>query len=165
MRGTNRIILEIVSCLVPLFNGEMEYRIIITQYDVDEYNQKYFKEHPRATKVRIKAPQHPSLNEYMVANNQARNNQKQTWKDFIVWILQKRNLTGIGVDRCEITYRTFFKTRRIHDLDNVTPKYILDGMTDAGFLVADDYNHVVRLITECGYDGENPRIELIVNEL
>ena len=143
----------------------MEYKIIITQQDVDEYNQKYFKEHPRATKLRIKSPEHPSLNEYMIANNHAQNNQKQAWKDFVVWVLQSKNLINTGVDRCEIIYRTFFKTRRIHDIDNVTPKYIFDGMTEAGFLVADDYNHIVRLITECGYDKNNPRIELIVNEI
>lgn len=151
--------------MFPLFNRDMEYKIIITQQDVDDFNRQWFINHPRAKKAPIKAPQHPSLNEYMIANNMQANNMKQRWKEFILDVLAHRNLLGIGIDKCEITYRTFFKTKRIHDIDNITPKYIFDGFTDGGFLVADDCNHVIRLITECGYDKDNPRIELIINEL
>lgn len=134
--------------------------IIIDQNDVDAFNAKYFKEHPRAKKVRIKAPQHPSLNWYMTANNMEANNMKQNWKDFIVFILTNRNLINKQIDKCKVTYRTFFKRKCIHDLDNITPKYIFDGLVEGGFLVGDDCTHITRLTTECFYDKENPRIEL-----
>lgn len=137
--------------------------IVITEQDVKEYNDMYFRYHPRATKKRIDAPRHPTLNWYVTANTMSVNNKKQEWKSFILYILEKNNLLDMGIDRCEIIYRTFFKDLIIRDLDNITPKFIFDGMVEGGFIVADDYKHIVRLVTECGHDKENPRIELIVN--
>lgn len=138
----------------------MEITIVIDQKDVDAFNAKYFMDHPRAKKVRIKSPQHPSLNWYMTANNMEANNVKQVWKDFMVFVLTNRNLINQKIDRCEVVYRTFFKRKCIHDLDNITPKYIFDGLVEGGFLVGDDCTHITRLTTECFYDKENPRIEL-----
>lgn len=134
--------------------------IIITQTEVDEFNELYFKAHPRAKVKRITGPYHPSLNWYMRANNMSRNAAKQNWKDFILFVLDKNGLRNAQIDRCEIVYTTYFKQNRIHDVDNITPKFILDGLVEGGFLVADDIKHIPVLITKAFYDAENPRIEL-----
>lgn len=135
-------------------------KIIITQTDVDEFNELYFKTHPRAKVKRIAGPYHPSLNWYMRANNMSRNAAKQNWKEFILFMLDRNNLTHTQINHCKIIYTTYFKQNRIHDVDNITPKFILDGLVEGGFLVADDIKHIPVLITKAFYDKENPRIEL-----
>lgn len=140
----------------------MEIKIVITQDEVDQYNERYFAAHPRATKKRINAPCHPTLNWYMTANNIQVNNVKQTWKEFIVDILNKKGLQGLMIEKCEVIYETYFKDRRKRDVDNITPKFIFDGFIEADFIVADDYQHITKLTTICGYDKKNPRIEITV---
>ena len=137
--------------------------LIINQADVDEFNKIYFEKHPRAKIPPIKAPQHPSINEYTIMNNQAANKLKQNWKDFINWILQKHELIGLNIKRCKITYRTYFRTAHRHDADNVSPKYIFDAFVDSKFIIDDDLDHIVSLTIEGGIDKKNPRMEFIVD--
>lgn len=134
-------------------------KIIITQDDVDRYNRAYFAAHPRAKKLRIKRPEHPSLNWYMTANNMAVNDVKQDWKQFILGILEDRGLLNMQIDKCVVVYTTYFKTRKSIDADNITPKFIFDGLVAGGFLVDDSIYHVA-LFTRGFYDAKNPRIEL-----
>lgn len=146
--------------ICPLFLTIMEdLKIIITQDDVDRYNRAYFAAHPRAKKLRIKGPEHPSLNWYMTANNMAVNEVKQDWKQFILGILEDRGLLNFQVDKCIVIYTTYFKTQKNIDADNITPKFILDGLVAGGFLVDDSIRHVA-LFTQGFYDAKNPRIEL-----
>ena len=140
-------------------------KIIITQNDVDAYNEQYFKEHPKAKKEKISKPQHPSLNWYMTANNMQVNSVKQAWKDLVGLILSKYDLIDYGIEKCHITYTTFFKENRTHDLDNITPKFILDGFVDSGFILKDDCRHILSLTTIGKYDKENPRIEFDIEVL
>ena len=44
----------------------MEYKLIIDQKVVDEYNQYYFKQHPRAKRPPIERPLHPTMNSWMI---------------------------------------------------------------------------------------------------
>lgn len=141
---------------------EKELLIVIDQSCVDRYNQFWFDTHPRAKKARIKAPQHPSLNEYYKANFQAANTLKQTWKEFVIWLVNELKLNNFHISQCEIKYTTFFKTNRRHDPDNVSPKFVLDGFVEAGLLEDDDYKHIVSLITKCEIDKENPRMEFLI---
>ena len=78
---------------------EKTIKFSITKSDVDEYNALYFNEHQRAKKPPIDKPQHPSLNKYMIMNNHAANNLKQNWKRFIIWVLEKNNLMGLGIEK------------------------------------------------------------------
>lgn len=142
-----------------------KFKITIMQQDVDEFNAAYFSKHPKAKKVRIKKPQHPSLNETMIGNNMKINQLKQDWKDFIVFILAKNHLLDIGIDQCSIEYVTFFKDKRIHDADNITPKFILDGLVEGGFLIADDIDHIRKLSIIGDRDYDNPRIEITVRPI
>jgi len=136
--------------------------LIIDQNDVKAYNDNYFKEHPRAKNAPIAGPQHPSLNKYMLMNNHAANNLKQHWKNFIVSVLKELELNDKQINKCRITYRTYFKSNRRHDLDNISPKYILDGFVAANFIVDDSSDHIVSLTTECAIDSENPRMEFVI---
>lgn len=140
----------------------MEIKIVITQDDVDAYNTKFFASHPKAKRNRIDGPYHPTLNWYMTANNIQVNNVKQNWKEFIVDILEQQKLQNLMIQQCEIIYATYFKDRRKRDVDNITPKFIFDGFVESGFIEADDYQHIQKLTTICGYDKDNPRIEITV---
>ena len=66
------------------------------------------------------------------------------------------------LDNFDITITVFFDTKRRHDVDNQVPKFILDGFTEAGFIVDDDEKHLHSLTLKTGYDKENPRTEIEV---
>ncbi|MEG2924023.1 MAG: hypothetical protein RR848_06090 [Oscillospiraceae bacterium] len=55
----------------------------------------------------------------------------------------------------------FFKTRVRHDSDNYCGKFILDGLTAAGVIIDDDFEHIA-LLLHGHYDKENPRTEITV---
>lgn len=58
-------------------------------------------------------------------------------------------------------------TRRRADIDNHCgglAKLILDAFTESGFIVDDDYQHLVKITMFCGYDKENPRSEILIKE-
>ena len=64
--------------------------------------------------------------------------------------------------KAKVTITYFFKTKQRHDLDNYTPKFILDGLVKAHILLDDraEYIGMAELIQ--GYDKENPRTEIII---
>lgn len=140
-------------------------KIVIDKDCVERYNAEYFASHPRARKAKIKLPQHPSLNDYYKSNFQSANALKQAWKDFIVWRLYELNLYGKMIERCRIDFITYFKTNRRHDLDNISPKFILDGFVEAGLIADDDYKHIESLTIRCGIDKDNPRMEFVIEIL
>ncbi|MEG0486162.1 MAG: RusA family crossover junction endodeoxyribonuclease [Oscillospiraceae bacterium] len=55
----------------------------------------------------------------------------------------------------------FFKTRVRHDSDNYCGKFILDGLTAAGVIIDDDFEHIA-LLLHGHYNKENPRTEITV---
>lgn len=95
----------------------------------------------------------------MTANNMEVNDVKQDWKKFILDILEDRELLNVQIDKCVVVYTTYFKTRKNIDADNITPKFIFDGLVAGGLLVDDSIRHVA-LFTQGFYDAKNPRIEL-----
>lgn len=129
---------------------------------IARYEQVYFQQHPRARKSPIPSPQHPSINTYTRMTFQAANNLKQRWKSFIIWLVEDLGYSDLGIEECEIIYRTFFFQNRRHDLDNISPKYILDGFVEAGMIVDDDYTHIKKLTLECDIDKKHPRIEFFI---
>ena len=137
----------------------MEIKIVIDINDVAEFNSLYFNEHPKAKNKPIKAPEHPSLNWYMRANNFVVDTVKANWKDFIVFILQKYNLLNQKIDYCDVIYTTYFSRNKRIDVDNITPKFIMDGLVAGEFLVDDSISHLT-LLTRGFIDNDNPRIEL-----
>ena len=57
----------------------------------------------------------------------------------------------------------YFPDKRRRDSDNFSGKMILDGLTRAGIIEDDSFDHV-RLVLCGGYDKENPRTEIEVEE-
>lgn len=143
----------------------MEYRLIL-DYDVlDKYYKYYFKVHKKAKKKPIERPIHPSTNQWMRLERMAMNTLKQHWKDLIVWWINDLGYSNIHLEEFEITFTTYMPTKRRVDPDNTAPKFLMDGFTEAGFIVDDDGCHLKALTLKTGYDKENPRTEIIVKTI
>lgn len=116
----------------------MEYKLVLDQDLVDEYNKYYFKQNPRLRKKYIDRPMHPSLNTWMILTRIKMNTLKQKWKEFGVWWIKKEKLDGLMLDKFEMIFTTYMPTRRRIDPDNTSPKFLLDSFTEAGFIKDDD---------------------------
>jgi len=88
---------------------------------------------------------------------------KQTWKDFIIWFVEENGLTNKQIEKCEMMFISYFKTKIRKDCDNTVPKFILDGLADSGLIIDDDSLHVTSLTLKCDYDKENPRTEIYIS--
>lgn len=137
-------------------------KLVLNQDVLDKYNKHYFTEHPRAKKVPIEHPWHPSINTWCILPRIQMNALKQKWKDFIVFWINDEKLSNRQLDDFDIVITVFFNTKRRHDVDNQVPKFILDGFTESGFIVDDDEKHLHSLTIKTGYDKENPRTEIEV---
>lgn len=143
----------------------MEYKIVITQSDVDRYAEEYFKVHTKARKKPIEHPYHPSINTWFVMKRPQMNDLKQKWKDFIEWVISENNLSDLKLTTFRMTFKTYMPTKRRIDPDNTVPKFILDGMTEAGFIVDDDGEHLISLELSTGYDKDMPRTEITITSI
>lgn len=143
----------------------MEYKLVIDQQVVDEYNKHYFAAHPRARKVAIEKPFHPSLNEWIILPRIQMNALKQKWKEFGVWLCDKFSLSNLALDKFDIICTTFMPSRRRADPDNSVPKFILDSFTESGFIIDDSGAHLKSLTLRTDYDKNNPRLEIIINTI
>jgi len=132
---------------------------------LEEYYKYYFKKYPKRKKEPIDNPIPPSLNQWMVMIRQQANNEKQKWKEFIVWLIEKYGLCNLMIDKAVITFTYYFGSKRRHDADNYTPKNIMDGFTESGLLVDDDFSHIKMLCIKGGYDKDNPRTEILIEVL
>lgn len=90
---------------------------------------------------------------------------KQRWKDFIVWFINEQGYSNLHIEKCEMRFITYYKTNRRHDIDNGCPKFILDGLSESGFIVDDDNKHITSLTMECYVDKDNPRTEIKIKVL
>ena len=134
-------------------------KLILDQDVLDKYNKYYFTMHPKAKKIPIEHPYHPSINQWCILPRIQMNALKQKWKDFVVFWMKLEKLDGRQLSDFDITVTVFFNTKRRHDVDNQTEKFVFDGFTAAGFIVDDDEKHLHSLTLKTGYDKENPRTE------
>ena len=142
----------------------MEFKIVITKSDVYEYSEEYFRQHPRAHKMPIDHPYHPSINVWFVMQRPQMNDLKQKWKDFTIWLVKKNGLEGKKLDCFDMRFVTYMPTKRRIDPDNTVPKFILDGFTESGFIVDDDGQHLKSLTLCADYDRDFPRTEIFITE-
>ena len=133
--------------------------------DISEYAKDYFKLHPKAHKLPIEHPYHPSINTWFVMRRPQMNELKQKWKDFTVWLIKKNGLEGIALESFSMKFVTYMPTKRRIDPDNTVPKFILDGFTESGFIVDDNSIHLKSLELCADYDKDNPRTEIYVTEI
>ena len=96
----------------------------------------------------------------MIMKRPMMNALKQRWKDFIVWFINEQGYSNLHIEKCEMKFTTYYKTNRRHDIDNGCPKFILDGLSESGFIIDDDSKHITSLTMECYVDKDNPRTEI-----
>lgn len=142
-----------------------EICLVIDNDVVDRYTEYYFSLHPRAHVPPIKQPYHESINTWMIMKRAAMNHLKQKWKDFIVWFVSEQGYSNLRIDKCELSQTIYYPTNRRHDLDNQTPKFIIDSLVESAMIIDDSSKHICKLTLECGVDREHPRTELRIKIL
>lgn len=136
--------------------------LILDQSVLDKYNEYYFSLHPKAKKIPIDKPRHPSINQWCILPRIQMNALKQKWRDFGIWWINDLGYQGLKLNDFDIEVIVYFDTKRRHDTDNQVPKFILDAFTESGFIVDDDEKHLHSLTLRTGYDKENPRTAFII---
>ncbi|MEG0109554.1 MAG: hypothetical protein RR675_00425 [Oscillospiraceae bacterium] len=110
-------------------------------------------------KITIKAVP-PSLNKFSGRNNVWEyRKMKKDWTMLVKATAMSKVKSPAEFALVRIDY--FFKTRVRHDSDNYCGKFILDGLTAAGVIIDDDFEHIA-LLLHGHYDKENPRTEITV---
>ena len=140
-------------------------RLVIDNNTLEKYEQFYFRLHPKATKRPIDKPIHPLMNQWMIMKRPMMNALKQKWKNFSKWIIENQGYSNLHIDKCEMKFTTYYKTNRRHDVDAASPKFILDGFTESGFIIDDDSTHLISLTLECYVDKEYPRTEIEITNI
>lgn len=139
--------------------------LTLDQSVLDKYNEYYFSLHPRAKKVPIEHPYHPSINVWCILPRIQMNALKQKWKAFGVWWMNDIGYQDMKLDNFEMTFTTYMPTKRRVDCDNTCPKWILDSFTESGFIVDDDGKHLKALTLKTDYDKDHPRTEIEIKIL
>lgn len=137
-------------------------KMVIDNEVLEKYEKYYFSIHTKAKKKPIAHPYHESINTWMIMKRPMMNALKQKWKDFIVWFVEDKGYTNLRIEKCEITQTVYYPNNRRHDIDNTTPKFILDGLVQSGIIIDDDSLHIEKLTLKCKTDKENPRTELSI---
>lgn len=138
------------------------YKLVLDNTVLDNYNTYYFDRYPKRKKVPIEHPYHPSINTWFILKRPQMNALKQQWKDFIIWWINDLGLNNERLDNFKVKIIVYFNTKRRHDVDNQVPKFILDGFTESGFIIDDDEKHLKELTICTGYDKDNPRTEIYI---
>ena len=99
----------------------------------------------------------------MIMKRPQMNALKQKWKDFMVWFVEDQGYGNLRIEKCEMIFTVYKPTRRRLDLDNNTPKFVIDGLVEAGFVIDDDMSHITSLTIRGGFDKDRPRTELLIH--
>lgn len=112
--------------------------------------------------IRIVIPEiPPSNNKFAGRQNQWQyRNEKKRWLETVAFYAPK---VKVPLEYAVVTLRYYFKTRNRRDPDNYSGKFLLDGLTAAGIIRDDSFEHI-RLNIEGRYDKNNPRTEIIITE-
>jgi Holliday junction resolvase RusA-like endonuclease len=141
------------------------YIITFDNKILKEYTKGYFEKYPRRSKAPIDSPLHPSINKWFIMKRPQMNDLKQKWGDFTEWVVKKYGYENLHINKATITFKYYFGNKRRQDCDNRVPKFCLDGLTKAGVIIDDDFEHINPLITWGGYDKENPRMVIIIETM
>lgn len=87
---------------------------------------------------------------------------KKKWADLIA--LACRPKPQRPIDHATVILTYYFPDKRRRDPDNYSGKMVLDGMTKAGIIADDSFQHIELVL--CGkYDNKNPRMEIEIREV
>ena len=106
-----------------------------------------------------------NLNSYNRWHFQEKNQLKKLFKISII-----KNVRELKpIEKCEITFKIFYPTKRLFDLDNVgsvLSKFTHDVLTEAEIIPDDNYQVVSKLTFEFGgIDAIAPRAEVEIKEI
>lgn len=109
----------------------------------------------------------PSLNRFQGRfNSWEYRNEKRRWTDTVSLLAKcMQNRTGEQFERARVELTYFFQDSRRRDPDNYSGKLILDGLTKAGVIADDDFDHIELVIKKGGVDKKNPRTEIEIKEV
>jgi Holliday junction resolvase RusA-like endonuclease len=164
--------LDITNKIMGSENIKQTYLITIDIPTMKKYETYYFKKYPKrkvfpfaSRKTGVINPIPPSLNQWMIMKRPQMNNVKQQWTEFIVWLIDYHSMTNQKINRAKITFTYYFKDKRRRDADNYTPKNLMDGFTESGLIIDDNFEHIEMLCIKGGYDKNNPRVEILIEEV
>ena len=128
--------------------------IEFTEELLEKWTKLYFKEHPRAKKRAIKNPSHQYINEWCILKRQAMNSLKQNWKSFTIFVIEYYGLQCLSIKKCKCKYIVYRDTKYRRDCDNITPKFLWDGLTESdgiGLLKDDSCDCITELTLSYEY--------------
>ena len=141
-----------------------EIKLVFDDDTLRRYEEeRYFILHPKAKKKPITHPYQESMNVWMIMKRPQMNALKQKWKDFMVWFVEDQGYRNLRIEQCEMIFTVYKPTRRRLDLDNNTPKFVIDGLVEAGFVIDDDMSHIISLTIRGGFDKDRPRTEILIH--
>ena len=141
----------------------MEIKLVFDDETLRRYEEEYyFVAHPKAKKKPLSHPYQESMNVWMIMKRPQMNALKQKWKEFMVWFIGDQGYGNLRIERCEMIHTVYKPTRRRLDLDNTTPKFVIDGLVEAGLIADDDMEHIMSLTLRGGYDKDRPRTEILL---
>ena len=129
--------------------------IEFTEKDLEEWTKQYFKDNPRCRKIPLDSCIARSLNKMLVITNRiVQNNYKQHYKDYTCFVVSKNGYKNLGISKANLHVHFTFPTKIRHDLDNYTVKEIMDGFSESGLIVDDDYYHIENLHISACYEAK-----------
>ena len=122
--------------------------IEFTEELLEMWTKEYMKKHPRTKKKPIQFSSHPSLNTWIILRRPMMNSLKQRWANFTEYVVDYYGLRDLGISKCKLTYIVYKDSKRRSDVDNYTPKMILDGFSaEHSGLIVDDSSDVIEELT------------------
>ena len=104
----------------------------------------------------------PSLNKYAGRLNAWEYREdKQIWKQLVYFSTLQGERPAAPPPFAFVRIVYFFPDKRRHDPDNYAGKMILDGLTAAGIIEDDSFDHIALLLSG-DVDRQNPRTEIFV---
>ena len=105
----------------------------------------------------------PSLNRFNGRQNQWEYRAvKAEWTQR-VWAMAKQGRVREPLEKAVVTITYYFPDARRRDPDNYCGKLLLDGLTKAGVIKDDDFNHIT-LVLRGAVDHQDPRTEVEVKK-
>lgn len=142
-----------------------DIKIIIDNDLLEEYYDYYFRCHRKAVKKPIETVWHTPMNQWMTMQRMQLNTLKQKWHQFSMWIIRHKGYANLRIKECSMAFITYYNTNRRHDVDAATPKFILDGFVESGFIIDDDWRCLHSLFLACKVDEDYPRTEIYVKNI
>ena len=125
--------------------------IEFTEELLEMWTKEYMKKHPRTKNKPIVSPIHESINVWSIMRRPMMNSLKQRWKEFGKFVVDYYGLADLGISKCKckyIVHKTYVKSYKSSDCDNIVPKFILDSLTaGASGVICDDSSDVIEELT------------------